>query len=200
MGYLEGLKRYLEQQYETSVFQSAFEDRMARYWFLHGDRVIQASVSDNQTYDVELDVEGQGKQVSPKTDIKMVCSTDDLASVRSLVKTDEKVKSIKNGPIISLKDRHFIKNKTLYALMAEKQVVFFTLLEGEIIRGLIGGFTRYEITVNLKGGVPLILLRHGILDLRDKKKRCQLKAFQHVHRDWEKSGLFRSGSLPAEVD
>ena len=76
--------------------------------------------------------------------------------------------------------------------MKENEVVFFTLLEGDLLRGVIAGFSRYEITINLKGGVPLTILRHSIYDLRNKKGRCFLKSFQEEHRDWEKSKLYVS--------
>jgi len=76
--------------------------------------------------------------------------------------------------------------------MKDQEVVFFTLLEGELIRGIITGFNRHEITVSLKGGIPVAILRHSIYDLRNKKGRCFLKSFQEEHRDWERSHLFVS--------
>jgi hypothetical protein len=75
-------------------------------------------------------------------------------------------------------------------LIKEKEVVFFTFLEGEIMRGIISGFSRYDITLNLKGGLPVTLLRHSVYDLRNKKGRCLLKSFQEKHRDWQKSELY----------
>ena len=95
-------------------------------------------------------------------------------------------------PIFSPKHRNFIKNKTLFPLMKEKRVLFFTLIEGEMIRGVVTDFSRYDITVSLKGSVPVTVLRHAVYDLRDKKTRCFLKSFQEEHRDWEKSGLYIS--------
>ena len=76
--------------------------------------------------------------------------------------------------------------------MHEKKVVFFTLLEGEIIRGIIADFSRYDITVNLKGGIPVTILRPAVYDIRDKEGRCFLKSLQETKRDWEKSGLYVS--------
>ena len=86
--------------------------------------------------------------------------------------------------------RHHVKNKSLFVLMQDREVVFFTLLEGEVIRGVISAFSRYDITVNLKGGLPVVLLRHSIYDLRDKQGRYYLKSFQDIHRDWQKSEYF----------
>lgn len=83
-------------------------------------------------------------------------------------------------PIIFPKNRHYIKNKTLFPLMQQREVLFFTLLEGEIIRGVVLAFSRYDLTVGLKGGIPVVVLRHAVLDVRDKKGRCYLKS--HVMR------------------
>jgi sRNA-binding regulator protein Hfq len=105
-------------------------------------------------------------------------------------KKDKKVAKKQLEPIIEVKNRHFIKNKTLYPLMMEKEVVYFTLLEGEIIRGIVTGFSRFDITMGLKGGVPLTFFRHSIFDARNKKGRCLLKGTQQVSRDWKKSALF----------
>ena len=65
-------------------------------------------------------------------------------------------------------------------------------MEGEIVKGIVTDFTRYDITVTLKGGIPVYILRHSVYDLRDKRGRCFLKSFQEKRRDWEKSDLFVS--------
>ena len=105
---------------------------------------------------------------------------------------DKKIKELKLDSILSPRERYHIKNKSLFPLMHEREVVFFTLLEGEMLRGIICDFSRYEITLKLKGGTPVTILRHAIYDLRDKKGRCFLKSFQETRRDWEKSSLYVS--------
>lgn len=62
--------------------------------------------------------------------------------------------------------------------------------EGEVLRGLVSAFSRYEITVDLKGGIPVVLLRHAVYDLRDKAGRCLLKSVQDARRDWQKSSCW----------
>ena len=80
-----------------------------------------------------------------------------------------------------------MKSKSLFVLMKDREVVLFTLVEGETVRGIIGEFSRYDITVHVKEGLPVVLLRHSIHDLRSKRERCYLKSFQDVHRDGQKS-------------
>ena len=85
-----------------------------------------------------------------------------------------------------------MKNKSLFPLMKEKEVLFFTLLEGEIIRGIIADFSRYDITVSLKGARLVTILRHAIYDIRNKEGRSFLRSFQEEHRDWQKSPIYVS--------
>jgi hypothetical protein len=190
MKHLKGYKDYLEKNYLLSIFNLAMDSNDYWIFYLHGHKILLAKVTQNHTYDVELTDKDSASQTIPKTQIKALHPAELNPSVQKRVKSDSKVKKLNLKPIITARSRHHIKNKSLYILMEEKQVIFFTLLEGDIIRGLIAGFTRYDITVHLKGGIPVTLLRHSVYDLRDKKGRCYLKAFQETHKDWKKSPLY----------
>lgn len=192
MGYLTGLKEYLDEFYDKSIFDQVLASKKPFEFHLHGYRFIRAEILENLTYDMKLAIEDQGQEEIPKIQVKLLYPADLADSVRPLIKIDEKIKSLAMEPILSPHRRHFVKNKSLFPLMKEKQVVFLTLLEGEIIRGIIAGFSRYDITVNLKGSIPVTVLRHSIYDLKDKKGRCFLKSFQEKHRDWERSDLYVS--------
>lgn len=195
MGFLSGLQEYLDDNYSNSIFDQAFESKETYEFHLHGHRIVKATVIENLKYDLNIgpvEITPLGATHLPKTDVKLVYPAALSDTVRPLLKTDPKVRDLRLEPIIPARKRHHIKNKSLYPLMKERQVAFFTLMEGEVVKGLITGFTRYEITVSLKGGTPVSILRHAVYDLRDKKGRCFLKSFQETHRDWEKSDLFVS--------
>ncbi|MBN1850268.1 MAG: hypothetical protein JW932_16980 [Deltaproteobacteria bacterium] len=190
MGYLLGLKEYLGVNYETTIFDQAAESGHPWEFHLHGYQRVQASVLENLTYDVKLDIKGEEKKEIPKIHIKFLYPLDTAEAARPLLKIDNRIKDLALEPIVSPKDRYFIKNKSLFPLMKEKQVVFFYSLEGDVIRGIIMDFSRYDITVALKGGTLITILRHSIYDLRDKKGRCFLKSNQEKTRDWRKSDLY----------
>ena len=192
MGYLQGLEEYLEAGYARSVFDQALSSQKIWQFHLHGHRIARANVLENTTYEVKLKVEGQGEEVVPKIQVKFLYPAELSEAVKPLLKVDEKVKALKLEPIRPPQDRYHVKNKSLFPLMKDREVLLFTLLEGELIRGIVLDFSRYDLTVGLKGGVPLTILRHSVYDLRDKKGRSFLKPFQDKHRDWEKSGLFVS--------
>ena len=190
MGFLSGLQEYLKESYSTSVFDQACESRAPWESNLHGHRIIRAEIHKNLVYDLKIKSADTDESVLSKTDIKILYPLEISEKVRPLLKTDTQVVKAALEPIIAPALRHHIKNKSLFPLMKERKVASFTLLEGEIIKGLITGFNRYEIICSLKGGFPVSILRHAIYDLRDKKGRSFLKSFQETRRDWKKSALY----------
>jgi len=192
MEILLGLQEYIETNYNVSIFDQALESKEPWEFHIQNHRIVKAGILENLRYDLKLSIDETGEELLPKTDIKLLYPANISDAVGPLLKTDKKVRDLKLEAIIPPRLRHHIKNKSLFPLIKERRVVFFTLMEGEVVKGLLTGFTRYEITVSLKGGIPVFILRHGVYDLRDKKGRCFLKSFQETRRDWEKSDLFVS--------
>lgn len=157
---------------------------------IHGRRVISCRIYKNLKYDILSSQPGGGEMHLSKLQIKMLYPLDVASRVRGLIRIDGGVRAMNLTPIISAGERRFVKNKSLFPLMSAREVVFFTLLEGEVVRGVISEFSRYDITVYLKGGVPAAILRHAIYDLQNKQGRSFLKDFQEQQRDWERSDLY----------
>ena len=55
-----------------------------------------------------------------------------------------------------------------------------------------------EIRMLLKGGIPLVILRHAIYDLRDKQGHCYLKSVDEKKRSWKRSSHFRGVNTQPE--
>ena len=176
MNPIDGLKQYLEDNYAKSVFDVALNSASPWVYHVHGGKIVHAKLARHSAYDIELSVQGHAQEPFKKTSIKLLYPESIAQAAVKLIKIDPKVQDRNLEPIISPKDRHHIKNKTLYPLMQQREVLFFTLLEGEIIRGIVSAFSRYDLTVSLKGGLPVVVLRHSVLDVRDKKGRCYLKS------------------------
>jgi sRNA-binding regulator protein Hfq len=194
MGQIEGLSEYLAQNYEVSVFDTAMASGKPWELHLHGHRTIRAIVLENRKWDVTADVIGQEREEIQKIQVKYLYPAEASDSIKPMVKMDKNVESLKLEPLFNPRKRYFVKNKSLYPLMKEKEVVLFTLIEGEVLRGIITDFSRYDVALSLKGGIPVTILRHSIYDVRNKRGRCFLKSFQDEHRDWEKSPLYVSNT------
>ena len=190
MGFLKGLDEYLAENYEVSVFDTAMASRKPWDLHLHGRRVLRGLVLENGKWDITLEIAGKEKEEVQKIQVNYLYPAELGESVRPLIKTDKKVESMNLDPILAPRKRYFVKNKTLFPLMKEKEVLLFTLLDGDVLRGIVTDFSRYDVTISMKGGVLVTILRHAVYDLRNKKGRCFLKSFQDDHRDWEKSPLY----------
>ena len=192
MGHLLGLQEYLDEKYNTSIFNQAMASGKPWKFHLHGRRTIKATVLENRKWDMIVDITGHGKEELQKVQVKFLYPADLSESITPLIKIDKKVETLGLEAILAPVKRYFVKNKSLYPLMKEKEVLFFTLLEGEIIRGIVADFSRYEITVSLKGARLVTILRHAIYDIRNKEGRSFLRSFQEEYRDWQKSPIYVS--------
>lgn len=174
---LAGLTEYLKAHYEESVFDQVQKNKN-QLWTLHvhGGSIETGLVVENRKYDILFVPEGGKEEELPKLHVKFLYPADSKEAVSKLLKVDQRIEAMKLEPIKRPAKRHHIKNKTLWPLMRSREVLFFTMLEGEILRGLVTGFSRYEIVLSLKGGIPVHLLRHAVFDVRDKRGRCYLKS------------------------
>jgi sRNA-binding regulator protein Hfq len=193
-GYLSGLKEYLAAHDAHSVFIELLASGQVCHFHIHPGRVIQARVTHVEPYLVTLAPEEGEPETLNKHDIHFLYAAEEAANVAKLVKAEKSVQAQGLEPSLSYKNRRLIKNKTLFPLMEERVVLFFTLIDGSVIRGLVVGFSRYEIRVSMKGGVLVTLLRHSVYDLRDKDGICYLKSVQEKRKDWKKSQVFTKAS------
>ncbi len=190
MEFLTGLQEYLQDTYDRFELDKLHMTGEWRVFHLHGQRIFPARLLENETYQVSLDVQGQGQLSVHKTEIKFLHSVQEATEISEKIKINHYVRALGLQAIYSTKGRNFVKNKSLYPLMLDREVLFFTLLEGEVLRGVIQGFNRYEIQLSLKSGLQVTVLRHAIYDLRNKKGRSFLKSVQEKRKDWKSSTFY----------
>ena len=189
-GHLAGFKEYLAAHDSHSVFDDALASDALCNFHVHPGRIVTARLTGAETYDVTMTPAGGEAEVLQKHDIHFLYPAEQAAAVAKLVQPDSAVAGLGLAPSIYHRERRFVKNKTLFPLMQERTVVFVTLRDGSVIRGLITGFSRYDIQMSMKGGVVVTLLRHSLHDIRDKNGRGYLKSVQQKRKDWKKSSVF----------
>jgi len=180
---LDGLKEYLEGHQQDSVFEREKETVLCL--FLHGGRELVGRIEVNEPYEIQfLTGEGVPEKIH-KVQVNFLCAEGDRQEVLKQIKRGEPAGKKPVGPHYLPRFRHHIKNKSLYPLMNRREVLYFTLLNGEVLRGIVSGFSRYEINLNLKRGVPVVILRHAVAEVRDKKDRSFLKkAVEKTRKYW----------------
>lgn len=172
---LDGLDEYLKAHQRDSVFAREAGRDSSWCLFLHGNQRKTGKIKSDETYEIDFATQQDRVEKVHKVNVKFLCEASQEEAIGRRMRTEASVKGSPEGPHFGPRYRHHIKNKTLYPLMNRKEVLFFTTLEGEVLRGVITGFSRFEIDLNMKGGVPVILLRHAVLEVRDKKGQSFLK-------------------------
>jgi len=136
MGHLAGLKNYLDAMYARSVCDQALASHTPWLLHLHGQRIVQASIVANHTYELTVAMADAGQEELPKIQVKCLYPVELSAAVRPLIKVDKKVAGLGLAPILEPEKRYFIKNKTLFPLMKDQQVVFLPSWKGRSSEGL----------------------------------------------------------------
>jgi sRNA-binding regulator protein Hfq len=182
---LAGLQEYLKVHQKDSVFDREAGKESSWCLFLHGDQRKKGKIQSDQTYEIDLVTQGGVAEKIHKVNVKMICEASKEEEVLGRLRTNEALKGAPEGPHFGPRYRHHIKNKSLFPLMNRKEVLFFSTLEGEVLRGVVVGFSRFEISLSMKGGVSVVLLRHAIFDVRDKKGRSYSKeAVEKTGKYW----------------
>ena len=172
---LQGLKAYMKEHQMDSIFER--ENGSDSVWclFLHDGRCVTGTISENEKYEFVLtDAEGAAEKIH-KVNVSFLCREQDRSDVIKQMKARQVEEDKIEGPHFSPRYRHHVKNKSLYPLMNRREVLFFKMLGGQVLRGVVTEFSRFEVFLNMKRGVPVVILRHAVLDLRDKKNRSYLK-------------------------
>ncbi|MBI4773999.1 MAG: hypothetical protein HY788_07445 [Deltaproteobacteria bacterium] len=171
----EELTIYLKEHYGESVFNRLLAGQQKSVLHCHGHEILRGTVAANDPFDVLFKEDQKGPIEINKLQIKFLFEAAAEASVNKLLKVEPDIRNRNLDPIPQPGNRNHVKNKTLSPVMQERRVVFLTTLEGDLIRGLVTGFNRYEITIKLKDGTPVVVFRHAVFDLRDKKGVSLLK-------------------------
>jgi len=191
MGYLRGLSTYLNQNYRRDLFTEFKENNSFLEFHLAGHKKKLAYIAANKRYDLVLKEVSSKLITIPKVHVKFFYPSELAEKVNPLIKIDEQVRGRNLQPIFNPTRRFHIKNKNLYPLMILKTPISITLLEGEVLEGLITEFTMYEIFLELSPGVEIVVLRHAIFNALDKEtNRSLLKKFQDTAKDWKKTPLW----------
>ena len=166
---------YLKENYGESIFDQLLSSQQKFVLHCHGHEILRGTVAANDPFDVLFKDDQKGEIEVNKLQIKFLFDATAEASIDKLVKVAPDIRKRNLDPILQTGSRNHVKNKTLFPVMQERRVVFLTTLEGELIRGIVTGFNRYEIIIKLKDGTPVVVLRHALYDFRDKKGVSLLK-------------------------
>ena len=161
------MKRRMEQHRKANMNRSCLDEAQASgeslvFW-LHGQRRVTAKVVSAEAYQVVVHEDGQAEpEEVHKLQFKFAYAASDWKRVRKVLKKDKALTKEPKAPIERPQDRYTCSDKRLFRYVDAGTTVDVLLLEGELLRGQVAWFGRYELGLKIKGDVHITVFRHAL--------------------------------------
>lgn len=132
---------------------------------LHGKDKVIGRVLRVDPYAVIVETEDGEEREIHKLQLKYAWTPDDWKGLRKAMRQNKELSKEPKQPIERPQDRYTCSDKRLFRYMDRGTIVDAVLLEGEILRGTVTWFGRYEFGMELKGEVPVTVFRHCLYSL-----------------------------------
>lgn len=113
-------------------------------------------------YDLTMRWDSGGEAVVRKMDVKYVHDAAELRRVRKATRTDKARAA--DPPEVPTKPQHRypLKDQRLFDALAAEEEMGVRFVDGELLRGHVTWFSRFEFGMTLKNGAPIGVLRHAL--------------------------------------
>lgn len=167
------LRRKLELHISDNAQRSCLEEARANGRALAlqvvGQRRVSGVISEVGAYDVTVRDEGGADVTLHKLELKCAWYADDYKKVRKALRRDKALSEAPREIPRRPQDRYGLSDRRLFRYVDEGTTVDVTLVEGEVVRGAITWFGRYEFALGVKGEAEIFVFRHAIADLRSAR-------------------------------
>lgn len=161
------MQEHRDRNRDRSVLDESQVNGTLLTLLLHGQRRITGKVLLVDAYMFRLELEDGGGAFEDvhKLQVKAAFQPEAYKRIRKTLKFDKTLEKTPRGPIPKPQDRYTCSDKRLFRYLDERIEVIATTLEGEVFRGHVEWFSRYEFGLGLKGDAMVTLFRHALDDI-----------------------------------
>lgn len=139
-------------------------DRRPAALALLGNELLQGTVLDSRPYDITFETQdGESLDVS-KHDIKFYFDARRKKHLLKTVRWGDKEASRARGSLARVGTREDVKARDLLELQEGERAIGWSTVEGDVLRGLVTWFGRYEVVLTSPKG-EIVALRHGVASI-----------------------------------
>ena len=133
---------------------------------LDDGRALKGRIVSVEPYQVTVHADGATEpEVLHKLKILYAYAPGDWKSVRKAIKSDKKSDRAPSSPAPRPQDRYTCSDKRMFGYVDRQTEVQVSLLNGEVFRGTVTWFGRYEFGLRLRGDADIVVFRHALRDL-----------------------------------
>lgn len=161
------MEDYRAAQQSRSCLEEAAAHGRTLALLLHGQRRVEGRIVAADAYNVTVHEPGAAEPTPVhKLQIKAAYLPEDFKKLRKVLRRDKTLSEAPRPPVDRPQDRYTLSDRRLWKYLDEGTTLDVTLLEGEILRGAVLWFSRYEFAIGLKGEASVTLFRHALADVR----------------------------------
>ncbi len=97
-----------------------------------------------------------------KLQIKYAHSPEVWKGAKKAIRSDKVVAKSPSEPQARPQDRYSCSDRRLFLYVDNKSEIAVTLIEGEVLRGVVTWFGRYEFCIQSRKGVEIVVFRHAL--------------------------------------
>lgn len=131
---------------------------------LHDGRTVKGAISEAEPYTFRIQSGEQAEEIH-KLQVKYGYEPDDWKKVKKGVRQDKKAAREAETPAVRPQDRYSCSDRRLFGYLDQETEVVATLLDGDVLRGVVTWFSRYEFGLKLRTDVEVTVFRHSLRDL-----------------------------------
>jgi len=132
---------------------------------LHDGRTLKGRVTAVEPYQLQFEIDGGGAETLHKLKLLYTYSPDDWKAVKKGVKSDKKAAASAEAPATRPQDRYSCSDRRLFGYLDRGVELNVTLLDGEVFRGNLLWFGRYEFGFKLRSDAEITVFRHALRDV-----------------------------------
>jgi sRNA-binding regulator protein Hfq len=159
------MDQHLAANRQRSCLDEAAVSGAALMFNLHGQRRLEGKVVAVEPYQVTVlptEPAGAEPEVVHKLQFKFAYRSDDWKRVRKALRKDKALSEAPLPPIERPQERYTCSDRRLFRYVDTSAQIDVTLLEGEVLRGQVQWFGRYEIALTVKGDATVFVFRHAL--------------------------------------
>jgi sRNA-binding regulator protein Hfq len=132
---------------------------------LNDGRALKGRVLSVEPYQVVFGDEGDEPQTLHKLEILYAYAPDDWKTVKRAIRNDKRAERPAEAPALRPQDRYSCSDKRLFGYLDHGDEIQVVLVNGEVVRGKLAWFGRYEFGMRLRGEVDLVVFRHALREV-----------------------------------
>lgn len=155
------MKQHREEYRDRTCLVPGNTLTLARF----GENAAAFEVVSVDAYQANLTAEDGTAVEAHKLSLKYGYAPDAWKKVRKALKKDKRLAAKELVPAKQPQDRYTCSDKRLFGYVDSGSEVQATLVDGDILKGVVQWFSRYEFGLLVKGDVEVTVFRHALHDL-----------------------------------